>query len=92
MLNTLISPSKISRVSSLRLSLSQAFKVNNNNNIYLLEPGLELCSGAAIGVCISILNLAVAVTLVTWPCEGEALREEPVLEPWDTNKGLEDSQ
>ena len=28
-----------------------------------------------------ILNLAVAVTLVTWPWEGEALREEPVLEP-----------
>ena len=52
---------------------------------YLLEPGLELCSGAAMGVWISILNLAVAVTLVTWPAPelGEALREEPVLEPWE---------
>ena len=58
-----------------------------NSSFYLLDPGLDVCSRAAMGVCISILNLAVAVTLVTWPALGEALREEPVLEPWDTNNG-----
>ena len=58
-------------------------KDNDNDNLYLLDPGLEVGSRAAMGVCISILNLAVAVTLVTWPgpALGEALREEPVLEP-----------
>ena len=52
---------------------------------YLLELGLEPdapASTADRGVWISILNLAVAVTLVTWPGPaGEELREEPVLEP-----------
>ena len=49
----------------------------------LLDEGrLVDCS---MGVCSSSLNLAVAVTLVTLLPLGEELRDDPLLEPWNTN-------